>query len=56
MMMRGLIVIELIYKKADITDLELLTTTRIEVLRVANNLSNEIDMTEVENQSYEYAC
>ena len=45
---------ELIYKKADITDIELLTTTRIEVLRAANNLSNEIDMTEVENQSYEY--
>ena len=53
-MMRGLIVMELIYKKADITDIELLTTTRIEVLRAANNLSNEIDMTEVENQSYEY--
>ena len=45
---------ELIYKRADITDIELLTTTRIEVLRAANNLSNEIDMTEVENQSYEY--
>ena len=28
-MMRGLIVMELIYKKADITDIELLTTTRI---------------------------
>jgi len=53
-MMRGLIVMELIYKKADITDIKLLTTTRIEVLRAANNLSNEIDMTEVENQSYEY--
>lgn len=24
------------------------------MLRAANNLSNEIDMTEVENQSYEY--
>ena len=31
---------DLIYKKADITDIELLTTTRIEVLRAANNLSN----------------
>ena len=29
---------ELIYKRADITDIELLTTTRIEVLRAANNL------------------
>lgn len=28
---------ELIYKRADITDIELLTTTRIEVLRAANN-------------------
>ena len=45
-MMRGLIVMELIYKKADITAIELLITTRIEVLRAANNLSNEIDMTD----------
>lgn len=41
----------MLYKKADI---ELLTTRRIEVLRAANNLSNKINMTEVENQSYEY--
>ena len=42
------------YRKATIADLEILTETRIEVLRVANLLSNDIDMSEVKKQSYEY--
>ena len=32
------------YRKATIDDLDLLTKTRIEVLRAANNLDNLIDM------------
>ncbi len=42
------------YKKATINDLELLTETRITVLRAANELSGDIDMTEVKEQSMEY--
>lgn len=45
---------ELLYKKATIEDIDILTKTRIEVLRVANQLSDDADMTEVEKQSYEY--
>ena len=45
---------ELLYKKATIEDIGILTKTRIEVLRVANQLSDDADMTEVEKQSYEY--
>jgi len=44
----------LIYKKATIDDIEILTKTRIEVLRAANKLSDEVDMKEVEMASYEY--
>lgn len=44
----------LIYKKATIEDIDILTETRIIVLRAANQLSKDIDMTEVEKQSYEY--
>lgn len=43
-----------IYKKATIEDIDLLTKTRIEVLRAANKLSDDIDMSEVEKQSYNY--
>lgn len=43
-----------VYKKATIADLDLLTKTRIEVLRAANNLSADTDMSEVQKQSYEY--
>ena len=43
----------LIYKKATIDDLEILIKTRIEVLRAANKLSIETDMSEVEKQSKE---
>ena len=45
---------KLLYKKATIEDIDLLTKTRIEVLRAANRLSDDIDMSEVEKQSYEY--
>lgn len=44
----------LIYRKATIDDLEILTETRIEVLRAANQLANDVDMSEVKKQSYKY--
>ena len=44
----------LTYKKATIEDIDILIETRITVLRAANQLSDEVDMTEVRNQSYEY--
>ena len=44
----------LIYKKATIYDIEILTKTRIEVLRAANKLSDDVDMKEVEKTSFEY--
>ena len=45
---------EFIYKRAILEDIEILTKTRIEVLRAANKLSDDIDMSEVERQSYNY--
>ena len=45
---------DLNYRKATIEDIDLLTKTRIKVLRAANGLSDDTDMTEVEHQSYEY--
>lgn len=42
------------YKKATIEDIDFLTKTRICVLRAANQLSDEVDMSEVERQSYAY--
>lgn len=44
----------LFYKKATIEDLDILTETRITVLRAANQLSDDVDMSEVRAQSYEY--
>lgn len=44
----------LTYKRATIEDIDILTETRIEVLREANKLSGDIDMSEVEKQSYNY--
>lgn len=44
----------LIYKKVTIADIDILTETRIEVLRAANQLSKEVDMGEVRRQSYDY--
>lgn len=45
---------ELKFVKATPEDLEILTETRIEVLRAANGLTEETDMSEVKKQSYEY--
>ena len=42
------------YRKATLDDLEILTETRIEVLRAANQLNDDVDMSEVKKQSYEY--
>ena len=42
------------YKKASIDDIDLLTETRVEVLRAANRLSADTDMEEVREQSYNY--
>ena len=44
----------MIFEKATLDDLELLTETRIEVLRAANQLSDDVDMSEVKEQSHEY--
>ena len=44
----------LIYKKATIEDIDILTETRIEVLKAANKLSDDADMSEVKEQSYNY--
>ena len=38
---------ELVYQKAGIEDLDILTETRIEVLRAANGLPGSADMGEV---------
>lgn len=42
------------YQIATVADIDLLTKTRIEVLRAANQLSDAVDMREVETQSREY--
>ncbi|MEE0420324.1 MAG: GNAT family N-acetyltransferase [Lachnospiraceae bacterium] len=42
------------YKRAAAPDIGLLTNTRIEVLRAANQLSGAVDMSLVEQQSREY--
>lgn len=44
----------LIYKKATIEDINILTKSRIEVLKAANKLADNVDMAEVEAQSYDY--
>ena len=43
-----------IYKRGTVTDIEELVRTRIIVLRAANKLSDEIDMEQVRQASYEY--
>ncbi len=45
---------DLLYKRATSEDIDILTTTRIQVLRAANRLSEDTDMSEVERQSYNY--
>ena len=42
------------YKKAMLEDIDILTKSRIEVLRAANQLPEDTDMSEVERQSYNY--
>ena len=42
------------YKKATIADIDELVKTRIIVIRAANKLSNDVDMSLVEKESYEY--
>lgn len=42
------------YKRASADDMDELVRTRIEVLRAANKLSNEIDMSQVRQESYAY--
>lgn len=42
------------YRKADVSDIDILTSTRIEVLRAANRLSDDVDMDNVRVASYEY--
>ena len=44
----------LTYKKATLEEMDILTATRIEVLRAANKLSDDVDMSEVKKQSYDY--
>ena len=44
----------LTYKRATIEYIDILTETRIEVLRAVNKLSGDIDMSEVKKQSYDY--
>ncbi len=45
---------EIIYKKATIADLDILTETRIEVLKAANQLEDNVDMSDVKKQSMDY--
>ena len=40
------------YKRATIEDIDVLTETRVEVLRAANELPDQIDMSEVRERSY----
>lgn len=42
------------YKIATIEDLDVLTKTRVEVLRAANKLDDTVDMSQVEKESREY--
>ena len=45
---------QLIYMRATIEDIAILTETRVEVLRAANQLPDDTDMSEVREQSYQY--
>ncbi len=45
---------ELTFKKAVLKDIEILTETRIIVLRAANQLSDDVDMSDVKEHSYLY--
>ena len=45
---------DLLYRRAGIRDLDMLTETRIQVLRAANQLPGDTDMREVRAQSFRY--
>ena len=45
---------DLLYRKAGIRDLDMLTETRIQVLRAANHLDETVDMSKVRQESYDY--
>lgn len=45
---------QLEYRVATLDDLDLLTASRVKVLRAANKLDDSVDMTEVEKESYNY--
>ena len=45
---------KLAYKRASLDDIDILTQTRVLVLRAANQLPDNTDMREVERQSYNY--
>lgn len=45
---------QLQYKRAAIEDITILTETRVEVLRAANQLPDDTDMNEVREQSHQY--
>lgn len=45
---------ELEYRIATMEDIDILTATRIEVLRAANGLDESVDMSLVEKESYHY--
>ena len=45
---------DLTYKKATLGDIDLLTETRIIILKAANQLSDEVDMSEVKKEAYHY--
>ena len=43
-----------VYTRADIGDIELLVSSRVMVLKAANKLPDDADMSEIERQSREY--
>ena len=45
---------DLIYQKAGIADLDILTDLRAEVLRAANGLPSSTDMSEIKRQTRRY--
>lgn len=45
---------DLLYKRADISDIDLLTQTRLQVLRAANGLDESADLRDVEVEARDY--
>ncbi len=45
---------EFVYKKATIEDIDFLTEVRIEVLKSANQLTDDVDMNHVRKETYRY--